>query len=142
MVGENFFLPGTTRVLYYVLPRKISKSSIVIFLSTFRCLMATLTSPNHLVSRFLLPTTNVPWTRRPHTPHDKRDSISRAVAVKEEISLSASDLSSNVQLGVGFCLILSYPNFDQFRPFSTNFDHCSTSKPRVRLPLETRGRPM
>ena len=49
------------------------------------CWLATLSSRNHLVNRFLLPTTVAWCTRRSHTPHKGRDSISRAVVACEEL---------------------------------------------------------
>ena len=54
----------------------------------------------------------------PHTFLREHPSISRAVVPYEELQLSAREVSANVQMGVGFCLVLKFvhPNV---RPIST-----------------------
>ena len=75
---------------------------------------ATSTSRKHLVSRFWPPTTAVWRTRRPHTLHQERPSISRAIVACEAVAVRKR--TGNVQLGGCFVSHFVYP---KFRPTST-----------------------
>ena len=90
--------------------------------------------PKLLLSRFWMPATAVLRTRRRYKPRLERPSISRAVVACGELYLSASEVQtlSSGFIFVSFCFPL----------FSTNFDHCSTSKSCCWPLLRTRGLPI
>ena len=75
----------------------------------------------HLGSRFWLPLTAVWRARRPHTPHQRGASASRATYSWLSGAVAVRKWSANVHLGAVFWLlyIKSTPKFDRFRPIST-----------------------
>ena len=77
--GESRFLVGDLAIVI-LLEASAREIKYCCDFGIFLCCWLAISSlPKHLESRWWLPTTAVWRTRRPHTPHQERPSISRAV---------------------------------------------------------------